>query len=110
MARQRGSKELVAQLAPHRALYRDADTGLAWVEDGTTGLGYSAHPNIGESGSEAGMKARGFWAATDRCVRSHGFIYNVSRRDVDPGDANEVAAGRACRCVGCRGKEAGGAR
>ena len=40
----------------HIFLYRDDKSGLAWVEDGSTGLGHSAHPNISATGSVKGMK------------------------------------------------------
>ena len=93
-------KVLLQEIAPYQRLYRDPQTGIAWVEDGTTGTGHSAHPNIDASGSIRGMKANGYWQKDDVCVRSHGFIFNVSRRVIS-GDLDQLAAD-ACQCAGCR--------
>ena len=71
------AKVLLETLAPHLAGYKDANTGIAWVEDGSAGVGYSLHPNIDASGSIRGMKSVGYWGRDDRTVRSHGFIYNI---------------------------------
>lgn len=39
-------KQHIRTIRPHVRLYRDRQTGIAWVEDGTTGCGYSCHANI----------------------------------------------------------------
>ena len=72
-AQTRYVKQLITEVAPYVKLYRDTRTGIAWVANGTVGLGHSCHPNIDASGSVRGMKARGYWRKDDRTVRSHGF-------------------------------------
>ena len=73
------SRVFVREIEPGVELFRDAVTGIAWAEDHRVGLGVSVHPNIDESGSVEGMVARGWWMASDRVVRSHGWIYNIDR-------------------------------
>ena len=91
-------KVLLQTLAPYVHLYRDSRTGIAWVEDGTSGAGHSAHPNIDASGSIRGMKQLGHWGKKDRCVRTHGFIYNIDHLTVDTG--YDKVAHQHCRCGG----------
>jgi hypothetical protein len=94
----RSSPMFVREVRPYVALFRDPKTGIAWVEDGTTGLGHTAHANIASSGSVAQMKRRGFWNKEDRAVRSHGFIYNIDSCIVS-NDLDRIARD-ACRCGG----------
>lgn len=94
-------KSFVRVLRPYVELHRDPRTGLAWIEDGRTGNGHSAHPNIAASGSIRGMKSRGHWGKSDRCIRSHGFIYNIDRVAVTRGTFDRIAC-EECRCVGCK--------
>lgn len=91
-------KQLIQQVRPHVALYRDEDTGLAWVEDGTSGVSHSPHPNIDASGSVAGMRDLGYWGRSDRAVNSHGFIFNIDCSVVS--DELDELARAACRCGG----------
>lgn len=93
-------KLLIKTIRPHVALYRDTQTGLAWIEDGTAGLGHSCHPNISASGSLAGMVSRGYWSEAEarKAVRSHGFIYNILRTIVT-GELDEIAR-KHCQCGG----------
>ncbi len=95
-------KRLITELQPYVKLYRDNNTGIAWVEDGTTGLGHSAHPNISASGSVKGMKTLGYWDKTDATVRSHGFIYNISKTVVT--DELDKVAATYCQCAMCSHK------
>jgi hypothetical protein len=91
-------KVLIKEIEPHIELYRDPGTGIAWVENGKTGGGHSAHPNIDVTGSVSGMKKLGYWAEDAKTVRSHGAIYNISRCSVtDPLD--EIAR-QHCQCGG----------
>jgi len=83
---------------PHVRLYRDPKTGIAWVEDGTSGLGHTSHANISSTGSVRGMKQLGHWAKSDRMVRSHGWIYNIDTCVVT-NDLDRIARD-ACRCGG----------
>ncbi len=80
-------------------LHRCPKTGIAWIKDGTTGLGHSAHANIDSSGSVSGMKAQGFWNKKDRTVRSHGFIYNIDSYVV--GSELDKIAAKNCQCEAC---------
>jgi hypothetical protein len=94
----KSSSMFVRQIQPHAALFRDPKTGIAWVEDGSTGMGHTAHANIASSGSVAQMKRKGFWGKEDRAVRSHGFIYNIDSCIVS-NDLDRVARNE-CRCGG----------
>lgn len=98
MRRRSSTKVLLDVIRPHVKLYRDPKTGIAWVEDGTTGSGHSCHPNISSSGSVRGMKDRGYWGKHDRTVRSHGWIYNIDHVSVS-GELDEIAR-LHCRCGG----------
>ena len=91
-------KILVETVRPHVKVYRDPKTSLCWVEDGTTGMGHSCHPNIHGTGSVSGMKKLGHWNKSDRTVRSHGFIYNIDRCVITD-DLDEIA-NTYCRCGG----------
>ena len=92
------AKILIKKVAPYIELVRDPKTGIATVEDGTTGCGHSCHPNIDRTGSVTGMKKLGYWGQTDLTVRSHGFIYNISRLVVT--DKLDELARQHCQCGG----------
>lgn len=92
------SKRLIKQLSEHAALYRDTNTGIAWVENGSTGNGHSAHPNIHSTGSVRGMKQQGYWGKDDRTVRSHGWIYNIDHLVIS--DEYDQIAADYCQCGG----------
>ena len=91
-------RQLIYQINKHTALYRDDVTGIAWVENGSTGNGHSAHPNIHETGSIRGMKSMGHWGKDDRCVKSGGYIYNIDMLAVS--DQLDNIARIHCRCGG----------
>lgn len=95
-------KTLVKKLGEYVELHRDPATGIAWVEDGSTGMGHSAHPNIDASGSVMGMKKLGYWDKKARVVRSHGFIYNIDSLVIT--DAYDQIAADYCQCGGRHGK------
>jgi uncharacterized protein YfiM (DUF2279 family) len=101
VGRARSAKVLLREIRPHVKLYRDPKTGIAWVEDGTSGTAASAHPNISASGSVSGMKRKGYWGKSDRTVRSHGFIYNIDRGACST-KLDEIARD-ACNCGGYHG-------
>ena len=92
----------VRRVGQYQELHRDRKTGIAWVENGATGLGHSCHSNIDASGSVPGMKDRGYWGRKDRTVRSHGYIFNTSSLVYNREDPFDVIAAEACECVGCR--------
>lgn len=82
-------------------LHRDRKNGIAWIKDGSTGLGHSCHANIDVTGSVRGMKVLGYWGKEDRTVRSHGFIYNIDTFVVDEGNPYDVLAAEECQCASC---------
>jgi hypothetical protein len=86
------------RLGEYQRLFRDSNTGIAWIEDGGTGNGHSAHPNIDRTGSVAGMRKLGYWPKEQRVVRSHGFIYNIDRLVVT--DQLDKIAAEYCQCGG----------
>ena len=95
-------KRLIRELGDYKTLYRDDNNGIAWIEDGGTGCGYSCHSNIDATGSVRGMKNLGYWRKDDRTARSHGFIYNIDTLVYD--DKNELEkliADRECKCAAC---------
>ena len=71
------AKVKIREVKPFAILYRDDKNGIAWIEDGSSGCGFSVHANIDASGSVIGMKKLGYWGKKDRTIRSHGFIYNI---------------------------------
>jgi len=48
-------KKLIREINEYTDLYRDDVTGIAWIEDGSTGMGISIHSNISDTGSVRGM-------------------------------------------------------
>lgn len=46
------AKKLIKEIRPYVKLYRDTNNGIAWIEDGSTGLGISVHPNLGGMGDQ----------------------------------------------------------
>jgi hypothetical protein len=95
------AKELIKELAPHIKMYRDDKSGLVWIADGTTGCGYSCHPNISITGSVSGMKSKGYWGKKDRIVRTHGFQYNVDILATGDSKYDNYIA-EVCECVACK--------
>lgn len=88
-------------VGPHAELYRDPKTGIAWVKDGSTGLGHSCHSNIAATGSVSGMKNLGYWGRNDRTVKNHGFIYNIDTFIVNEKDPYDMLAAEYCQCEAC---------
>lgn len=94
-------KQFIKKIGDHVILYRDDKIGIAWIEDGRTGLGISVHANIGSSRSVSGMKSLGYWRKKDRTVRSHGWIYNIDSFVCDKDNKLEMIVADECRCQGC---------
>ena len=92
------AKRLIRQIGPYQHLYLDTKTGIAWVKNGSTGLGHSCHANIDASGSVVGMKNLGYWRKKDRIVQSHGFKYNIDTFVIDD-NLDDIAAAN-CECGG----------
>ncbi len=97
------AKILLETIRPHVKLYRDPETGIAWVENGEAGCGHSCHPNISKTGSVRGMRNVGYWAKDCRTARSHGWIYNIDLL-VTSDDLDEIAR-QHCQCGGNHGKD-----
>lgn len=43
-------KQFIRKIGENVNLYRDDKNGIAWIEDGRTGLGISVHANISATG------------------------------------------------------------
>lgn len=100
------AKQLLREVKPYAKLYRDTVTGIAWIEDGSSGCGFSVHSNIGSSGSVRGMRTLGYWGTEDRTVRSHGFIYNIDTFICEKENEFEMIVADECRCQGCSDRRA----
>lgn len=92
--------EKIKELDEHHILYRDSKNGIAWVCDTSSGMCYSAHPNIMQSGSVRGMKALGYWDKSDKVVESHGYKHNISKLVISDTWDKVVAA--HCQCSECK--------
>ena len=92
-------KTLVKQIEEYVELHVCPRTGVAWVENGNTGCGHSAHSNIDATGSIRGMKNLGHWKQDARTRKTHGFIYNIDSYVVT--DMYDEVAAKACRCAAC---------
>lgn len=95
------AKRLIREIKPYVRLYRDENTGIAWIEDGSIGCSISIHPNIDKSGSVRGMKKLGYWKKPDRTVRSHGFIYNIDTLAYNENNDLEKIVLEECMCQAC---------
>lgn len=93
------AKQYIKEIKTYVELYRDDRTGIAWVVDGSTGMGFSCHSNISTTGSVRGMKQLGYWGKADRVVRSHGFAYNIDTLIVS--DELDKIAAEYCNCQAC---------
>lgn len=85
---------------PHLTLKVDDSTGLAWIEDTSSGTCHSAHPNISVTGNLRAYKKR--YGLQD-CVfkRQRGFYHNTSYF-VASSPEDRIAASH-CRCGGNHG-------
>jgi len=94
-------KQFIREIEKNVNFYRDDKNGIAWIEDGRTGLGISVHANISATGSVVEMKNLGYWFRKDRTVRSHGWIYNIDSFVCDEDNELEMIIADECRCQGC---------
>lgn len=95
------AKQFIRDVKPYAKLYRDTTTGIAWIEDVSSGCGWSVHSNIDITGSVRGMKYLGYWGKKDRTVRSHGYIYNIDTFICDKDNEFQTILANECRCQGC---------
>lgn len=93
------AKRLIKEVKPYCELYINDNTGIAWIENGSTGNGHSAHPNIDITGSVKGMKNLGYWNKSDKVVKSNGYQYNISKLVVTD-ELDQIAADH-CKCEEC---------
>lgn len=96
------AKVLIKKVGEYQKLFKDDRTGIAWVEDGSTGSGHTCHPSIDATGSVRGMKSRGYWRPKDRTVRCGGFIYNID--SFIASDDYDWLAAEYCNCGGVHRK------
>ena len=94
-------KRFIKNVNDHAVMYRDDRNGITWIENGSTGMGHSCHPNIFSNGSVRGMKKIGYWGIKDRTVRSHGYIYNIDRFTIDTEDTLDKIIADNCMCQAC---------
>lgn len=94
-------KKMIRKVKEYAILYRDDKTGIAWIQDGSSGCGFSVHANIDASGSVRGMKEKGYWRKKARTVRSHGFIYNIDTFVCDMDNEFERIVSEECCCAAC---------
>lgn len=94
-------KEFIKEVRPHAKLYRDTNTGIAWIADGNSGLIYSIHANISSTGSVRGMKQIGRWGKKDKTVRTNGYIYNIDTFICNENNELEKILADECMCVRC---------
>ena len=92
--------ELIAHVGDWKDVYRNVNTGIAFVQDGSTGIQHSCHANIDASGSIRGMKERGYWGKKDRCIKCNGFIYNIDTLVIHD-DLDRIASDN-CMCQACK--------
>lgn len=93
-------KRLIEEVKPYCELYIDDNTGIAWIENGSTGNGHTCHPNIDITGSVKGMKKLGYWKQDDKVVRSNGFYHNISKF-VCNDELDEIVS-EHCQCEECK--------
>lgn len=93
------AKRLIKEIKPYVKLFINDSTGIAWIENGSTGNVHSAHPNIDASGSIKGMKKLGYWNKEDVTVKYNGTIYNISKF-VATDEFDKIVA-EYCNCEKC---------
>lgn len=94
-------KQFIREIKQGINLYRDDINGIAWIEDGTSGMGISVHANISSSGSVRQMKNLGYWEKKDRTIKSHGYIYNIDTFICDKDNEMEMIVADECCCQSC---------
>ena len=80
-------------------MFRDRLTGIVFINNGRIGIKHSCHANIDKTGSIKGMKKLGYWLKDDRCILSHGIIYNIDQLVVS--DELDKLCADLCCCVAC---------
>lgn len=103
-------KQLIREIEPNLKLYRDDETGIAWIKDGYSGIEISIHPNVHSYDTVEGMKELGYWGINDRIVKGHDCLYNIDK--VSPPSFNRSSLyefeqiitkvlTKECKCKGC---------
>lgn len=86
------TEQLIEQLSPCVAVWRDEETGLAWVDAG--GRKFFCHPDTVGRGSPAAK----WWAENARTLSFEGYLYNIDEM-VIAFEEDEIAR-QHCRCGG----------
>lgn len=94
-------KKFIRDIDDHAKLYIDNKSGIAVIEDGRSGCGFTCHPSIDKTGSLRGMKKNGGWRKEDRCVRTMGFIINTDIFAIDKDNKYDRIVAEECRCQAC---------
>jgi hypothetical protein len=97
----RRRKNFVREIVPDVHLYRDPETGLAWVTECVHGtvLSHSCHPAIHEEELARQFK-RSTWTRAHHLIRVGTTIYNVSICCSSADDPYKGMARRECCCGG----------
>lgn len=85
---------------PNLTLKYSSVTGIAWIEDASTGMAHSAHPNISTTGSLRIYRKK-FGLGKCKFKRCRGFWYNTSHCAVST--AEDRIAASYCQCGGNHG-------
>ena len=97
-------KKFIREVTPYAKLYRDSKTGIAWIDDDSTGLRYTVHPYIDRTGSIKGMKQQHFWGKDDKVVTAAGYHYNISRFWCDKNEPFDELLSHECMCYSCNAR------
>lgn len=94
---------LIREIGPRVRLYRDAETGVAWIQDEKNNV-ISAHPFIGyfENISPETLVNLHIWGRSDRIVNVNGRFFNTDICDTD--DKLMAITAEECRCKACEEK------
>ena len=93
---------VLCEIKEHVTLNRDRKTGLAFIQDGTTGLHHTIHPNIDSTGSVSGMIANGPWEKDDIVLSTPYGHYNLSQKVITD-DYDKIVA-QHCLCNVCKAR------
>lgn len=96
----RMTSSITVKLPEYFEAFRDVKTGIFYIKNGRIGIEHCCHANIDGTGSVRGMKKLGYWKRKDRCIRSHGAVYNIDTLVIH--DCIDQIAADYCMCVACR--------
>jgi len=76
-------------------------TGIAYVDDGSTGCRYTVHPDIDVTGSVVGMRRLGYWGKYDRVECFGSAKYNIDILSYNHKSELETELANRCQCAAC---------